>query len=939
MKNSRFTCIVSLLLALTLLICSGTSCKSKKEGTTTTGENENEIEKDDGSALATTRYEFDADEYNKSSGGTDELLGTISSANGLLWYKFDEAPGATVLYSSLSSPRDSTGMKGVKLIKDGGVDGGAISFDGKSSVRLNNPFTSTSQITDSTFLHPAYSALSVAFYIKPSSFESNQLIYEQGDSNCGLAVGIADGKIKAAIGAANSKAAQGKVTTLECEVDPSNAEKWLHVALTFDGLDEGGTFSLYIDGVQNAKTTGVGQYIPQTIDPAGLGSVEFGTNTLSLTGSSNYSGLMDDLRIYSICLTYSGELEENAVFLQSAAAKNYYIKAGTTPTISAMVEANLRGFVLTYGLSDREGYSFRQTGTSNFIINDNGTLTIGKADTDSLKNGATFYMEDALIYPSWSGSQRGAFRSYKSAADGLYLANKSGKLTLCTPSENNLLSCVFKVTGDQTKVISGLKGAVYYPSYALNAPQFWKWYDHEIIDRDMGYATDILGVNAFRIWVSYEYWLEDSEHFDAAFRDFLDLAESHGIVIMVSLFEGCGNSYNYNSSITWSREYTGTKASWSVTSPSAEIYNARSRWNEPKRFVTYFIENFGDDNRLMAIETYNEPWGSRSSLAMYLTDYAVSIQKSVPLTIGSAPADPINIVYSVEAGMDMIHYHDNFPSSADGFYNNAKTRIDQGALANLPVYCTEVQWVGGPQNINYPVYSNLAPTCERLMKSGNWAPFYWTLMVHPCYLDSYRNSFKMFNGIINEDGSVYSSANANAIKGSSCGAKQKAISPYNDGSYSYRYNFSDSFFDLHAYKWTFNSASFSASTGSLCGSGLCFANSTDFDDLEATLEIEGSGGLVIRAKDKDNYYLASLENGKLAIYKIKDGSKELLSSTSVKSAKDAVTICVIAEGASITLKTDSGEVKASDNEFTSGLIGLYSETDAAFDNISIHSVK
>ena len=546
-------------------------------------------------------------------------------------------------------------------------------------------------------------------------------------------------------------------------------------------------------------------------------------------------------------------------------------------------------------------------------MNVNGTLTVTAADTDVLKKGATFYMENAFSYPSWGETQKGAFRSYRAYGTELYLTVKDGSLVLAEPDSKNPLDSVFKVTPDQTKVVSGLKGAVYYPSYALNAPQFWKWYDHEIIDRDMSYATEILGINAFRIWVSYEYWLEEPTHFEAAFKDFLDLAEKHGIVIMVSLFEGCGESYDYYSAITWNRIYTGDKACWSVTSPSPDVYNNKRRWNEPKEFLTYFINTFGDDKRLMAIETYNEPWGSRYSLAMYLTEYAVTIQRSVPLTLGTAPADPCNVVYSVEAGMDMIHYHDNFPSSTSAFENNAKNRKAQGTLANLPVYCTEVQWVGGPANINYPVYSNLAPTVNSLMEDGSWAPFYWTLMVHPCYLNSYRNSYNMYNGIINEDGTVNNKANAEAINNGEINALQNTVNPYKDKAYTYRYNFSDSFFDLKAHKWSPFSGSWSASSGAYTGSGITYASDTAFEDFTATFTVSGSGGLVFRVQNKSNYYYAEYDAAKavLNIYKTVSGNTTLIATSSaISGASDTLTLTVTAQGSSIRVFANCCEASA-----------------------------
>jgi hypothetical protein len=53
-------------------------------------------------------------------------------------------------------------------------------------------------------------------------------------------------------------------------------------------------------------------------------------------------------------------------------------------------------------------------------------------------------------------------------------------------------------------------GAVYVPARANNAFQMWRDYDSGIIRCDARYARS-LRLNAFRLWLSYEFWLQDRE--------------------------------------------------------------------------------------------------------------------------------------------------------------------------------------------------------------------------------------------------------------------------------------------------------------------------------------------------------------------------------------------------------------------------------------------
>lgn len=865
---------------------------------------------------------------------TDITLPDIDDTNGLLWYECNEEEGASVLKSSLTQPRDSILFTGTHRPSSGYDGTSCLYFSEGEGIKLNNTFTSFSQITDSTFLHPATQAISVSFYILPDSFSGSQMLFEYGSMYRGFAIALIENELITSITAASAPDADGSQTMLDSYALPDTApEGFIHILFTYDGTLDGGTATLYVNCQRVSKKSNVGSYLPQVLDASGVATSDHGTNSLLINGAY-YQGLFDDLRIYKIGMTPLPTLEDGAVYLQSAAAKNHYIKTvGESLRVTSMVEPAHRGILLETGLADERGYSLRATGTGRYIAYTDGKLTLCEISTDADKKSATFYLENALATPNWA-DDASLFKSFRLMDTAEYLTNRNGMLVLTDGSAP--LDATFKLTGDQRAVTEGVRGVVYYPSYALNAPQFWKWYDHAIIERDMGYAKK-LGFNAFRIWVSYEYWLEDPEHFEYAYNDFLALADTYGIKVMVSLFEGCGLAEEgYFSENVWSRDYT---KAWSITSPCKEVYTDESRWNEPKAFVTWFFSQYKNDERHMAIEIYNEPWGNREPLAKYLSEYAITVQGSVPITFGTAPAGGYNVVYSVEAGADMIHYHDNFPGSTQLFENNAKTRIEQGRLANLPVYCTEVQWVGGPASVNYPLYRNLAPTVNTLIKTKVWAPFYWTLMMHPCYLDSYRNNYRMKNGIVQEDGSYYSLGNAEAIapEADLSDATVNDHNPYDDKSYTYRYLFSDDFSDKNAYKWTVKSGTFTAENSSYAGQGIALANATDFADFSATFSVSfnESAGFIFRAKDENNYYLAAVSKSAYALYKVVNGERILLAEKTPEDAGNAFTVTVYAKGSELRVSANCTDCTVIDETFQRGAIGFFSDASATFDALTV----
>ncbi len=79
-------------------------------------------------------------------------------------------------------------------------------------------------------------------------------------------------------------------------------------------------------------------------------------------------------------------------------------------------------------------------------------------------------------------------------------------------------------------------GAIYIPAKAFSPYQQWRDYDPSESGRDLGYAAGI-GLNALRVWLSYEWWCEQPERLAADFEHFLEAAAARGIRIMPSLFD------------------------------------------------------------------------------------------------------------------------------------------------------------------------------------------------------------------------------------------------------------------------------------------------------------------------------------------------------------------------------------------------------------------
>ena len=311
-----------------------------------------------------------------------------------------------------------------------------------------------------------------------------------------------------------------------------------------------------------------------------------------------------------------------------------------------------------------------------------------------------------------------------------------------------------------------IRGAIYVPARAYNAPQMWKNFDPTETARDLDHAREI-NLNALRIWASYEFWKTDPDRFGKELDQFLAIAGQHHIRILVSLFENDGVAPTQANMWT-----TDPRKAFAIQSPGRAIAaGPESGWEGPRRFVQWFMRRYGDDNRLLAIEVMNEPSEAGKNAATVpfakaMFAAAKSLQGTVPLTVGT---NLIEIAADfVPLGLDVIQFHDNYPTSAEEMRGRIEQAMAYGKSVGLPVWLTEWQRVrpGGSGWGQEKVassdtgidYASLA-AIVRDYPVGN---FFWSLMVKRAYLKVQRLKGTA-NGLFWPDGAVASLRDARAI--------------------------------------------------------------------------------------------------------------------------------------------------------------------------------
>ena len=316
---------------------------------------------------------------------------------------------------------------------------------------------------------------------------------------------------------------------------------------------------------------------------------------------------------------------------------------------------------------------------------------------------------------------------------------------------------------------ASIRGAIYIPAGAFNAPQLWKNFSLTETRRDFGYAKEV-HLNALRMWASYEYWRMEPAKFQREFDEMLGAAHDNGIRILISLFENDG--VPPTPANMWTTD--PTKA-FAIQSPGPKIAAGDpSQWEQPRKFVEWFMKRYGNDNRLLAIEVMNEPNMGRNGkpgtvpFAMSMFKTAKSLQGTVPLTLGSARVSLAEKF--IPLGLNIINFHDNFPASAQALADAIKHALAVGQKAGLPVWLTEWQRVrtGGSGWGGRPIapqerltdYASLAPTVH----SYPIGSFFWSLMIKPAYLQAQRKNGTI-SGLFWPDGAVGSLKDARAISG------------------------------------------------------------------------------------------------------------------------------------------------------------------------------
>ena len=231
---------------------------------------------------------------------------------------------------------------------------------------------------------------------------------------------------------------------------------------------------------------------------------------------------------------------------------------------------------------------------------------------------------------------------------------------------------------DFSKVV----GAVYTPSNAVNAIDFWQNYDPEIVNRELTYAQTY-GMNTVAVYLHYLVWANDRVAFLSKFENLLTIAARHGIKVSPIFYDDCWNpnpQYGPQPAPVW-----GVHNSQWVQSPGTPIEQAYFQASASNPAITYkqslasyitdFVAPHRNDPRIIFWEPMNEPGCSgngslQNTRAVMMNDARIAI-------LNAGATQPIN---SPQVQEDEGTYFSDFYAFHP--YNNPYTGPVNGSSLN-----------------------------------------------------------------------------------------------------------------------------------------------------------------------------------------------------------------------------------------------------------------
>jgi len=257
---------------------------------------------------------------------------------------------------------------------------------------------------------------------------------------------------------------------------------------------------------------------------------------------------------------------------------------------------------------------------------------------------------------------------------------------------------------------SNVRGFNYTPSGARGYAAEWQQYNHDEVDREMGYAEK-LDLNTARVFLSYTAWVADRAGFAAHIKDFVRTANAHGIgtmFIFIDLPGGMMPDLFEESAKPKLREWAADVVAAVRDEPGLAFWDAA---NEP------------DLVRLPSVPPDTNQ-AQRTAVARFMAATLNALDSRTPVTIGclyltctAATADVV----------DVLSYHDYSQTRAQIAADIARAK-QLSSSERKPILTTEMGCTGraNPYDIEIEEHARarMGWIIWELMIAHNWGPIH-----------------------------------------------------------------------------------------------------------------------------------------------------------------------------------------------------------------------
>ncbi len=151
-----------------------------------------------------------------------------------------------------------------------------------------------------------------------------------------------------------------------------------------------------------------------------------------------------------------------------------------------------------------------------------------------------------------------------------------------------------------------LVGSNYMPTYAANQLEMWQadTFNAKRIDTELRWGQK-LGMNTMRVFLDDLLWEQDQAGFTQRINTFLDICKKHKIKPVFVFFDSC---WDPNPQLGQQKPpVPGVHNSRWVQSPGAKALGDPAQYPRLKAYVQGVIKAFGNDDRVLAWDMWNEP--------------------------------------------------------------------------------------------------------------------------------------------------------------------------------------------------------------------------------------------------------------------------------------------------------------------------------------------